>query len=451
MLGECEEWVKCGKRMAATATATATATGARVVRLCRGLHGSTSCRAYHKGGARRRKHRLISPSAAAGLSAYKQKYLRRHGVGADSDTDSTHSVLDTLVSSTQTAHHDLCRTNLLITHLSDAHAYRPSSDVLLQIYRSAVDNLTKLPIETASIADLAIEAFLRLNHMYDIRKHVSLLQELAIYLRQDLTLDRIPSRTWSVVRTFRSYQVAPTSAFCMDIYRNFVHSLDIQSCAAFLHYVITNRLYHNAEQLTEYYNGILYVALLTNRTAIGTAALREMNANNIAIDDETRVLHACFSMVQRQQITDITIYQAITTSKLLPLPPLPSYLYAFALHTSATIPKMLATYHNYLHRLPPTTLLSGTLSQVAGGAPYETFSEPITHASRGDATLAVFSALRRVGGQDGMRNSVRLLRQLQTEYGLGRCGGIYRVVIETCWKAGEGDVASRLREEMSGR
>lgn len=303
-------------------------------------------------------------------------------------------------------------------------------------------------------ADTACEAFFQCVQLFEQRPDVPMLLAVLDAAARDPVVERRAERALSVFRFLRAAQLAPTPRFVFECFRVCVAGLAVEAAAVLMDFALYHKFYGEGAvdgdivpSVRDYYNGMMFAALLTGDLNTALTAHAEMLKQGIEPDDLTQSIMIAVCVRRGDERSALSLFESMKRRNCT----IAGCGYAALIHSAGErrdVDKVLALVREYVGRSGcgdgGGVMFEGPMGLNSSRYDLEVSSRAAA-LSRGDPVFSAFAALRACTASE---HACLLLKELKERVRFEPSRRILMVVMETCLRGGKLDLARELRMDM---
>lgn len=350
-----------------------------------------------------------------------------------------------------------------LLHTTRAHCGRPDLNPSDNLFASLIDRIVRhvaqepvITILGAGGADIACEAFFQCIQLFQVRPDVPMLLAVLDGAARDPIVERRADRALSVFRFLRTAQLTPTPRFVFECFRVCVSGLAMESAAVLLDFALHHKFYRGGggesgeggefvPTVRDYYNGMMYAALLTGDLNTTLTAHGEMIKNGIEPDELTQSIMVAVCLKRGDESGALSLFKSMQRRKCT----IASCAYAALICAAGQrrdVDGVLQLVREYVEqkKCGSGVMFEGPVGLNSSRYELEVSSRAAALGA-GDPLFSAFVALRACSAG---KEAFELLSRLKDRAGLKPSRQILMFAMETCQREGRLDLARRLRLEM---
>ena len=369
------------------------------------------------------------------------------------------AIEDAMLSALQLRRHAIRRTLSIykeyvrMRNTDDSNTFKPSQQIQREIVRRIFVDAQATPeisAITSNGVDVAVESIFRVSDIFNVRIGSELLEEVLELTAGDPDVERRAKRALSFFRYYWSLQKPFSVIFTYRCFCFCVDALDLDSVVKLMEFAQTKQIFeHHGNNRSSpielnYYNGLMYTALMLNQHEIVKTAYEELRARRMKTDNFTENIIAATRIDLGEEHS---IESTLSSMKLRGITPV-DCTYASLIRAAGRnedIPAVLDLYSKFEdffqlseRTFQQTLSAASDVSRVRDLTP----SSKITALGRSDPTVAMFQALRMCSAAEA---AIERLEYLKNKYKFSPPRSISWIITETCFKGSRLDLAQQLR------
>ena len=344
----------------------------------------------------------------------------------------------------------------------NSNMFQPSQQVQRGIVRRTVADAQATPeinAITSNGIDVAVESMFRVSDIFNVRIGSELLEDVLELTADDPDAERRAKRALSLFRYYWSLQKPFSVTFTYKCFCYCVDALDLDSVVKLMEFAQTKQIFedhdNNRSAPTElnYYNGVMYTALMLNQYEIVRTAYEELQARKMKTDNFTENI---FTAMRIDLGEEASIESALRSMKLKGITPV-DCTYASLIRAAgrnedvSTVLDLYSKFEDFFQSSGRTFRQTLSAASDVFRVRDLTPSSKITALGRSDPTIAMFQALRMCSAAEA---AIERLQYLKDKYKFSPPRSISWIITETCFKGSRLDLAQQLRidkENLSTR
>lgn len=354
-----------------------------------------------------------------------------------------------------------------LLHTTRTHCNRPDLNPSDKLFASLINRIVQhaeqepmITILGAGGADIACEAFFKCIQVFEVRPDVPMLLAVLDGAARDPIVERRADRALSVFRFLRAAQLTPTPHFVFECFRVCVSGLSVEAAAVLLDFALYHRFYGEeggedggedgeesdfAPTVRDYYNGMMYAALLMGDLNTTLTAHAEMLKNGIEPDELTQSMMVAIRLKRGDESGALSLFKSMQGRECA----IANCAYAALIHTAGErrdVDGVLRLVRECVGRRKRSSakMFEGPMGLNSNKYELEVSSKAAALGG-GDPIYSAFAALRACTAG---KEAFSLLRELKGRIGFEPSQRMLMFAMETCQREGRLDLARKLRLKM---